>query len=57
MNSYDVQDHGTTDQSTGQRKIPWVAPSLQVIALKHAEHGPNGTNNDSFGGHIKRPRS
>ena len=39
MKSYDVQDHGASDQVAGQAKKPWVTPSLQIIALKSAESG------------------
>jgi hypothetical protein len=57
MNSYDGQDHGATDQTTGQPKRPWVTPSLQIIALKSAENGSGHRNFDGFGGHLQRPRS
>ncbi len=39
MKSYDVKDHGASDQIAGQAKKPWVTPSLQIIALKSAEAG------------------
>ena len=39
MKSYDVKDHGASDQIAGQAKKPWVTPSLQIIALKSAEGG------------------
>jgi hypothetical protein len=53
MTSYDVKDHGTTAPLSGQAKKPWVTPSLQMIAVKSAERGPQNTHLDSGGGHIR----
>ena len=52
MTSYDVKDLGTTAPPGGQAKKPWVTPSLQMIAVKSAERGPQNTHHDSFGGNI-----
>jgi hypothetical protein len=57
MKSYDVKDHGVSGHITGQAKKPWVAPSLDIIALKSAESGTNPTRVDGHGGHFNRPRS
>ncbi len=49
MTSYDVKDLGTTAPPGGQAKKPWVTPSLQMIAVKSAEHGPLKTHFDGIG--------
>jgi hypothetical protein len=49
MKSYEVQDHGLSDQVAGQAKKPWVTPSLQIIALESAEAGRPGPVLDSIG--------
>ena len=51
MKSYDVQDHGVSDQVAGQAKKPWVTPSLQIIALESAEGGNPGKIPDGRGSH------
>ena len=51
MKSYDVQDHGVSDQVAGQAKKPWVTPSLQIIALESAEAGRPGIILDAHGSH------
>jgi hypothetical protein len=56
MKSYDVQDHGASDHLTGQAKKPWVTPSVQIIALKSAEHGGN-LKFDGTGAHFNRTKS
>jgi hypothetical protein len=43
MKSYEVQDHGVSDQFAGQAKKPWVTPSLQILALESAEAGHGNT--------------
>ena len=57
MKSYEVQDHGVSDRVAGQAKKPWVTPSLDVIALKSAEHGTTPARIDGNGGHSGRVRS
>jgi hypothetical protein len=52
MKSYEVQDHGVSDQVTGQAKKPWVTPSLQIIALESAEAGRPGVILDGHGSHA-----
>jgi hypothetical protein len=54
MKSYDVQDHGVSDQVAGQAKKPWVTPSLQIIALESAESGHHPSTVDGSGGHFQR---
>jgi hypothetical protein len=54
MKSYDVQDHGVSDQVAGQAKKPWVTPSLQIIALESAESGTHRSTVDGNGGHYQR---
>jgi hypothetical protein len=54
MKSYDVQDHGVSDQIVGQAKKPWVTPSLQIIALESAESGTHKSTVDGNGGHYQR---
>jgi hypothetical protein len=39
MNSDTSNEHGAPDRFNGQRRKPWVTPSLQIIALKSAENG------------------
>jgi hypothetical protein len=57
MKSYDVQDHGASDLLTGQAKRPWVAPSLQIIALESAKAGTHPSRVDGPGGHFQRTLS
>jgi hypothetical protein len=57
MKSYDVNDHGASDQRTGQAKKPWVTPSVQIIALQSAAGGTNRRVADATGGHLRRPMS
>jgi hypothetical protein len=57
MKSYDVKDHGASDQIEGQAKKPWVTPSLDIIALKSAEHGGHLGKFDGGGAHAQIPRS
>jgi len=57
MKSYDVKDHGASDQVAGQAKKPWVTPSLEIIALKSAEGGTHASKVDGAGSHFNRPRS
>jgi hypothetical protein len=52
MKSYEVKDHGVSDQVPGQAKKPWVAPSLQIIALESAEAGNPGRILDGHGSHF-----
>jgi hypothetical protein len=54
MKSYDVKDHGASDQIEGQAKKPWVTPSLQIIALESAESGTHKSTVDGNGGHYQR---
>ncbi len=54
MKSYDVQDHGVSDQVAGQAKKPWVTPSLQIIALESAESGTHKSLFDGGGGNFQR---
>jgi hypothetical protein len=54
MKSYDVQDHGVSDQVAGQAKKPWVTPSLQIIALESAEHGGTPAKVDGTGHYQRR---
>ena len=56
MKSYDVKDHGASDQVAGQAKKPWVTPSVQIIALESAEHGGN-LKFDGTGSHFLRTKS
>jgi len=51
MKSYDVQDHGVSDQVAGQAKKPWVTPWLQIIALESAQAGKGNTILDAPGSH------
>ena len=57
MKSYDVKDHGASDQIAGQAKKPWVTPSLEIIALKSAEAGTHPSKVEGGGSHYNRPRS
>jgi hypothetical protein len=57
MKSYDVNDHGASDQATGQAKKPWVTPSVQIIALQSAAGGTHRSAADATGGHFRRPTS
>lgn len=57
MKSYDVKDHGASDQVAGQAKRPWVTPSLDIIALKSAESGTHFSHNEGSGANGSRPRS
>ncbi len=54
MKSYDVQDHGVSDQVAGQAKKPWVTPSLEIIALESAESGTHRSLVDGNGGNYQR---
>jgi hypothetical protein len=51
MKSYEVQDHGVSDQVAGQAKKPWVTPSLEIIALESAEGGVGKAILDGHGSH------
>jgi hypothetical protein len=57
MKSYDVRDRGASAHPAGQGKKPWVTPSLEIIALKSAEHGTHPANNDGPGAQLQRPKS
>jgi hypothetical protein len=57
MKSHEDNNHGAADQHTSQAKKPWVAPSLQVIALESAEGGTNLRSADGTSAHTSRPRS
>ena len=57
MTSYDAIDHGATAQQNGQAKKPWVTPSLQMIALKSAQHGGQTQTGDGHGGKFQKPKS
>jgi hypothetical protein len=57
MKSYDVNDHGASDQPTGQAKKPWVTPSMQIIAIQSAEAGRHRSAGDGTGSHSLRPTS
>jgi hypothetical protein len=54
MKSYDVQNHGVSDQVAGQAKKPWVTPSLQIIPLESAESGYRKSTIDGGGGHYQQ---
>jgi hypothetical protein len=56
MKSYDVNHRGASDQVTGQAKKPWVAPSLQIIAIQSAESGTHRAPQDGTG-HFSHSRS
>jgi hypothetical protein len=57
MKSYDVNDHGASDQLRGQAKKLWVTPSVQIIALQSAAGGTHRSTSDGTGGHSLRPHS
>ncbi len=57
MKSNDVKHHGVSDRSIDQPKMPWVTPSLEIIALESAESGVHPSKVDGGGGHYNRPRS
>jgi hypothetical protein len=57
MKSYEVNNHGASDQLAGQAKKPWVTPSLQIIALQSAAGGTHHSTSDGTNGNFSKPRS